>query len=97
MKDYRFLQEADEEMNGQARFYEGRSEGLGLDFLDEVEHTVESILAFPNGSRGVSKNLRRRIMRRFPFGLLYAIEAEQIVIVAVVHLKRRPGYWKDRI
>ena len=66
MKDYRFLQDADEEMNEQARFYEGRSEGLGLDFLDEVEHTVESILAFPKGGRVVSKNLRRRIMRRFP-------------------------------
>jgi hypothetical protein len=36
-------------------------------------------------------------LRRFPFGLLYAIETERIVIVAVAHLKRRPGYWKDRI
>ena len=97
MKDYQFLPEAEEEMYEQARFYEGRSEGLGLDFLDEVEHTVKSILSFPESGPVISKNLRRRITRGFPFGLLYAIEAEQIVIVAVAHLKRRPGYWKNRI
>jgi plasmid stabilization system protein ParE len=97
MKDYQFLPEAEEEMNEAAQFYEGRTEGLGKDFLDEVEHTIQSILAFPKSGPVVSKNLRRRILRRFPFGLLYAIENERIVIVAVAHLKRRPGYWKDRI
>ena len=96
MKDFEFLPEAEEEMNEAARFYEGRSEELGEDFLAEVEHTVESMLPFPKGGPVVSKNLRRRILRRFPFGLLYAIEAEKLVIVAVAHLKRRPGYWKDR-
>jgi plasmid stabilization system protein ParE len=97
MKGYHFLPEAEEEMNEAARFYEGRSEGLGEDFLDEVQRTVESILAFPKSGPVVSENLRRRILRRFPFGLLYATDAERIVIVAVAHLKRRPGYWKDRI
>ena len=92
-----FLPEAEGEMNEAARFYEERSEGLGQDFLEEVEQTVGSILAFPKGGPVVSRNLRRRIMRRFPFGLLYAIEPEQIVIVAVAHLKRRPGYWKVRV
>ena len=97
MKDYHFLPEAEEEMNEAAQFYEGRSEGLGEDFLDEVQHTVDSILAFPKSGPVISENLRRRILRRFPFGLLYAIETERIVIVAVAHLKRRPGYWKDRV
>jgi plasmid stabilization system protein ParE len=97
MKDYQFLPEAEEEMNEAAQFYEGRTERLGEDFLDEVEHTIQSILAFPRSGPVVSKNLRRRILRRFPFGLLYAIENERIVIVALAHLKRRPGYWKDRI
>ena len=97
MKEYQFLPEAEEEMNESAQFYERRSEGLGEDFLDEVQHTVDSLLAFPQSGPVVSENLRRRILRRFPFGLLYAIEAERIVIVAVAHLKRRPGYWKDRV
>ena len=97
MKDYQFLPEAEEEMNEAAQFYEGRSDGLGEDFLDEVQHTVESMLAFPQSGPVVSENLRRRILPRFPFGLLYAVEDERIVIVAVAHLKRRPGYWKDRM
>ena len=97
MKEYQFLPEAEEEMNEAARFYEGRSEGLGEDFLEEVQHTVESILAFPQSGPVISENLRRRILQRFPFGLLYAIEDERIVIVAVAHLKRRPGYWKGRV
>jgi len=97
MKEYQFLPEAEEEMNEAAQFYEGRRERLGEDFLSEVQHTVESILSFPKSGPVVSENLRRRILRRFPFGLLYAIEDERIVIVAVAHLKRRPGYWKDRV
>lgn len=97
MKEYQFLPEAEEEMNEAARFYESRSGGLGQDFLDEVQHTIESILALPESGPVVSEHFRRRILRRFPFGLLYAIEAERIVIVAVAHLKRRPGYWKDRV
>ncbi len=52
---------------------------------------------FPRAVPSYPKTLRRRILRRFPFGFLYAIEPERIVIVAVAHLKRRPGYWKDRV
>lgn len=70
MKEYQFLPEAEEEMNEAARFYEGRSEGLGEDFLDEVQHTAESTLAFPQSGPVISENLRRRMLRRFPFGLL---------------------------
>ena len=47
MKGYEFLPEAEEEMNEAALFYEDRSEGLGLDFLEQVEQTVASIIAFP--------------------------------------------------
>ena len=97
MTEHHFLPEAEEEMNEAEQFYEGESEGMGEDFLDEVQHTVESILAFPKSGPVVSENLRRRILRRFPFGLLYAVEDERIVIVAFAHLKRRPGYWKDRV
>jgi plasmid stabilization system protein ParE len=97
MTAYQFLPEAEEEMNEAARFYEGRSEGLGLDFLNEVQRTITLILAHPRSGPVVSPNIRRRIVRRFPFGILYAIDNEKILVVAVAHLKRRPGYWKERI
>jgi plasmid stabilization system protein ParE len=97
MKGYEFLLEAEEEMNEAARFYERRKEGLGLEFLNEVEQTIASILAHPRSGPTISPNIRRRIARRFPFGVLYAIDGKKIVIVAVAHLKRRPGYWKERV
>jgi plasmid stabilization system protein ParE len=103
MTEYEFLPEAEEEMNEAARFYERRKEGLGLEFLNEVQRTITSILAHPQSGPTLSQNIRRRIVRRFPFGVLYAIDDEKrkkertIVIVAVAHLKRRPGYWKERI
>jgi len=97
MKGYEFLPEAEEEMNEAARFYERRKEGLGLEFLNEVEQTIASILAHPRPGPTISPNIRRRIVRRFPFGVLYAIHGNKIAIVAVAHLKRRPGYWKGRI
>jgi len=97
MKGYEFLPEAEEEMNEAARFYESRKEDLGLEFLNEVQRTITSILAQPRSGPAVSPNIRRRIVRRFPFGVLYAIHSEKIVVVAVAHLKRRPGYWKERI
>ncbi len=100
MRGYEFLPEAEEEMNQTARFYERRREGLGLEFLNEVQRTIASILAHPQSGPAVSPNIRRRIVSRFPFGVLYAIEGKKdkkIVIVAVAHLKRRPGYWKERI
>ena len=84
-------------MNEAARFYERRREGLGLEFLNEVQRTITSILAHPQSGPSVSPNIRRRIVRRFPFGVLYAIHEKEIVVVAVAHLKRRPGYWKARV
>jgi plasmid stabilization system protein ParE len=97
MKGYEFLPEAEEEINEAARFYERRKEGLGLEFLNEVQRTITSVLAHPQSGPAVSPNIRRRIVRRFPFGVLFAIHEKKIVIVAVAHLKRRPGYWKERI
>ncbi len=97
MKSYKFLPEAEEEMNLAARFYQERSEGLGWDFLIEVERTVASILAHPQAGPAISRNLRRRIVRKFPFGILYAIHEDQIVIVAIAHLRRHPDYWKNRV
>jgi plasmid stabilization system protein ParE len=96
MTGYEFLPEAEEEMNEAAQFYEGRKKGLGLEFLNEVERTVASIVALPQSGPAISSSIRRRIVHRFPYGVLYAIHEDKILIVAVAHLKRRPGYWKER-
>ena len=92
-----FLPLAEEELNEAARFYDERSPGLGQDFLEEIKRTIDSIAAHPDSGYLISQNLRRRIVRRFPFGVIYAVETDRIIIVAVMHLRRRPGYWKGRV
>lgn len=97
MKSVVFLPEAEQEMLEAARYYDSHATGLGTDFLSETERAVNSIAELPMTWPVVEGELRRRLVRRFPFGILYRIEPEEIVIVAVAHLRRKPGYWRERI
>lgn len=92
-----FLPEAEQEMFESARYYEFHAEGLGVDFLSETERTVTAIKESPTAWPIVEGKLRRRLVRRFPFGILYHIDPTEIVIVAVAHLSRKPGFWRGRI
>jgi toxin ParE1/3/4 len=92
-----FLPEADQEMIEAALYYHSQSFGLGMDYLSEVEHAVHSIAASPHTWPILQGDLRRRLIRRFPYGVLYRIDPEEIVIVAIAHLRKKPGYWKKRV
>ena len=92
-----FLPEAEQEMFEAARYYESQTAGLGIDFLSEAQRAVDSIAEMPITWPAIEGDLRRRLVRRFPFGILYRIESDKIVVVAVAHLRRKPGYWKERI
>ena len=92
-----FLPDAEEEMIESARYYESNCERLGSDFLSEVDRAIKSIQAHPTAAPVIGSNIRRRLLDRFPFGLLYTIENNDVLILAVMHLRRRPGYWKERL
>ncbi|MGZ9151241.1 MAG: type II toxin-antitoxin system RelE/ParE family toxin [Nitrospira sp.] len=92
-----FLLPAEEEMIAAAQYYQQQSAGLGSEFLSEVERTVAAILAYPEAAPSVKKDIRRRLLKRFPFGILYSVAADEVVIVAIMHLRRQPGYWEDRL
>jgi plasmid stabilization system protein ParE len=92
-----FLTPAEEEMLEAPAYYEGQTLGLGRDFLAEVQRTADSIVENPRVGRVVRLPIRRRLMRRFPFGILYRVDPHEIVIIAVMHLRRRPGYWAERV
>jgi len=92
-----FLAPAEEEMREAAAYYERQTPGLGHEFLAEVQRTVNRIVENPRVGHVVRRNIRRRLMPRFPFGILYRIDPHEIVIIAVMHLRRRPGYWADRV
>ena len=84
------------ELNEAAQYYERDSPGLGAAFVAEVERCTAAILEHPEASPIVTGAIRRRLLRRFPYGLLYRVRPEQVRILAVMNLKRRPGYWVGR-
>lgn len=96
MIGYRFLPPAEEEMIEASDFYEGRSEGLGFEFLDDVQRTIDIVRDYPKIGRSIAADLRRTVMLRFPFSIIYFEGQDEIVIIAVAHAKRRPGYWRGR-
>lgn len=87
---------AERELNDAALYYESESPGLGAIFLDEIERIMEAIAKDPSAGIKVRGQVRRRILRRFPYGILYSAKADGIRILAIMHLKRRPMYWVGR-
>ena len=79
------------ELNEAAQYYERESPGLGVAFVTEVERCTAAVLENPEASPIVTRAIRRRPLRRFPYGLLYRVRTEQVRILAVMNLKRRPG------
>ena len=77
--------------------YEDQTTGLGLDFIRTVQATYERLLEFPRRGTPLGRRLRRVLVPKFPYGLLYRVEPDRIYILAVTHLRRRPGYWRHRL
>ena len=94
MTDYRFPSSALTELKQATLHYEEMENGLGGRFLDEVDATVARILADPNAWHPLSPRTRRCRTHRFPFGLPYQIRSTEILITAVMDLRRDPTRWK---
>lgn len=96
MKSVAFHPEAQVEFIAAARYYEAQAENLGLDFISAVEATYRRIVTFPESGRPFGSRLRRVLVPGFPYGLIYRAEPDRMLIVAVAHVHRRPGYWRSR-
>lgn len=92
----RFLVPAQLELDEAVSWYEAQSEGLGQEFLDELDRAVRRVVAYPASCEMITAPLRRCLLARFPYGLIYGREGDAIIIVAVAHLHREPRYWIDR-
>ncbi len=97
MTDVPFLPAAREEFLEAVDYYAGDSATLGADFLAEVEHAVERIARFPNQGSPYLSGTRRVLLHRFPFSIVYEAKPDDLLIVAVAHQHRRPGYWLNRL
>lgn len=93
----RFLTLAQQELDDAVAWYEPQMDGLGQEFLDEFDRALRRTLQFPRSSLEIATGIRRCLIARFPYGLIYGIDEETIVVIAVAHLHRHPRYWIDRI
>ncbi len=96
MTPYRFHPDADAELEEAALFYESRLTGLGRSFAAEVERTIALVREFPDAGSPAGAKRRRVLVARFPYSIVYQHDAGEIVVVAVAHQRRRPGYWRRR-
>ena len=92
---YGFHPDARLEYREAAVFYEARQPGLGAAFTREIETAIDRILAAPDLFRFVEQDLRRCFARTFPYAVLYTVEGDFILIVALAHGSRKPGYWHE--
>ena len=93
----RFLLPAEVEMTEAAVYYETQVRGLGDVFLGKVESAIHDIREHPQAWPVVESCIRKRLVHRFPYAILYRADPDEIVIIAVMHQRRRPGYWLGRI
>jgi len=94
---YEFHQEALEEYNEATRWYADRDLKLAFRFIDAVEEAVSRVVENPTRSRAFEDDVRRCLTHVFPYAVLYTIEGDFVLIVAVIHCSREPGYWKSRM
>jgi len=92
-----FLDEAEEEFLAAIGRYNGEREGLGDEFAGEVRRAIERIIEYPQAWVALSRRTRRCLMNRFPYGVLYQLRGDTLLIVAVMHLSRAPQSWRKRL
>jgi plasmid stabilization system protein ParE len=92
----RLRAEAEDDIYEAAAWYESQRLRLGHDFLDAIEASFarisENPLQFPVLYRGT----RRALLSRFPFGVFFRVESEDVVVLAVMHASRNPVRWRER-
>lgn len=92
-----FLALAQQELDGAVAWYNEQAAGLGQEFLDELDRAVRRAVTFPMAYHEVEPGIRRCLLARFPYGLIYGVDGDMMVIIAVAHLHREPRYWVERI
>ncbi len=94
--EVRLRPEAEQDVVEAALWYEENEPGLGVQFVDQVQATLNTIAEQPSAFTAVHKTVRRALVKRFPFGVFYKTDKDGLVIIAVLHGSRHPRAWKER-
>lgn len=92
-----FHPEAAAELEASVRFYGQQQSGLGERFLAAVDFALAGVIDSPSTWPVLERDVRRRLVRVFPYAVLYSVEPDRIFILAVMHCHQMPGYWRSRV
>jgi plasmid stabilization system protein ParE len=91
------LPEAEADLESAFLYYQSQRHGLGVEMLEEFRSGIEQILRHPGAWAPLDETYRRYRLHRFPYGIVYRIaSSEVILVVAIMHLSRKPGFWRGR-
>jgi plasmid stabilization system protein ParE len=93
----RILSCAEQELADVVDYYNKQHPGLGFEFAAEVKSTFSRIVSFPNAWTVFSQRTRRCMTNGFPYGVLYQLRADHILVTAIMHLRRDPKKWQERL
>jgi plasmid stabilization system protein ParE len=91
-----FHEIAEQELYEAVSYYDSQSPGLGTSFLDEVERAISRISEHPKAYPLINGVVRRKLIHRFPYSIMYSSSTDEIRILAIANQKRRPFYWYGR-
>ena len=94
---FRMHRAARQELADAMEHYEGEKRRLGRQLAGEVAAGIVEVVALPNVWQKIGPGLRLYRVRRFPYGLVYLVKNDEILFIAVTHLGREPGDWKNRL
>lgn len=93
----RFLKLADQEVDAPVIWYDEQTPGFGVQFLDELDRVVRLVRSYPLSAPQIEPEIRRFLFTRFPYSLIYGIDQDEIIVIAVAHQHREPRYWAARV
>jgi toxin ParE1/3/4 len=91
-----FLEPADIEYHEAADYYNLQSKNLGKKFILEIDGTLSIIKNYPESFAKYTKHTRKAVLTTFPYNIIYSIQQEKIIVIAVTHQHRKPKYWLKR-
>lgn len=92
-----FLRPAQAEVDEAVGYFDEQREGLGDRFEQDLLAAVQSMMAQPLAGKLVSGRVRKWRLRTFRYNLIYVVDPEEIIVIAVAHHRRRPNYWLSRL
>jgi mRNA-degrading endonuclease RelE of RelBE toxin-antitoxin system len=93
----RFLRPAEAEVNDAIAYFDEQRDGLGDRFEQDLLETITFVTDHPFAGKMLTRRARKFRLRTFEYNVVYVLDDQEIVIIAVAHHKRRPGYWRSRL